>query len=116
MKRLVLTLIIAIAAIALTGCKSQGVYSVNSGKADVGAVCFAASSSYDILVDIDGTQYNTSTVKKIAHKSRRDIQNTAKTQIMLAPGRHHVKVIREGKVVYQKEIFLSATETKIIEL
>ena len=69
-----------------------------------------------VTVTIDGQQYTTSTVKDIAHKTRRNIKQTAKQSIITMPGRHKVEVKRNGTTVYSKEVMLSTGETKIIEL
>lgn len=101
--------------LALTGCK-VGVQSVASGNADECAVCFVSDKAYSITVDIDGAQYDLKTVKQSNYKARRDIKARANEQIVVAPGRHKVKVMRDGQEVYSKEIFVSASETKIITL
>lgn len=112
MKKLLSLLIIA-ASLSLTGC---GVYSVSSGMADEAAVCFVSAQKYDISVTIDGQNYSTTTVKDKAHKARRNIKKTAQNQIKVSPGRHRIVVSRDGRELYNKEIFVSATEIKIIEL
>lgn len=114
MKKIVL-LLCAAAVLSLNSC-GVGVYTVNGGLGDEGAVCFFASDKYDINVVIDGKSYATQTVKQQKFKSRRDIKKTAKRQITVAPGRHTVKVSKEGQEVYAKEIFISANEVKTIEL
>lgn len=113
--RKTLFIALAILTLGLAGC-SYGVYSVSSGKADLGAVCFTADSRYNIDVDVDGTSYKMETVKKKAYKSRRDIKRTSSEQIVLSPGRHKVQVAMNGKQIYNQEVFISATEVKIIEL
>ncbi len=114
MKKFVFMLM-ASAMLALTGC-NVGVHSVTSGSADECAVCFVSTDSYDISVDIDGTVYELKTVKQKSYKAHRDIKARANEQIIITPGRHKVKVMRDGKEVYSKEIFVSATETKVIEI
>ena len=93
-----------------------GNYTVTSGVEDKAAVCFSASSAYDITVSIDDQQYTTTTAKDIAHKTRRDIKRTAKNAITTTPGRHKVTVTRNGQTLYSKEVMLSTGDTKIIEL
>lgn len=108
-------LLIALLTFVFSSCRT-GVYSVSSGQADESAICFVASTSYPISVDIDGTTYSTKTIKHKPQKARRDIKATANEKIKLSTGRHTIKVTKNGTMVYSKEIFVSATETKIIEL
>ena len=101
--------------LALAGC-NVGVHSVASGSADEASVCFVATEAYNISVDIDGNHYDLKTVKQKSYKAHRNIKARANEQIYITPGRHLVKVFREGQEIYSKEIFVSATETKVIEL
>lgn len=98
-----------------SGC-GVGSYSVSSGIEDVAYICLEASEKYPVVVTIDGTSYDTYTVKQIAHKTRRDIKKTAKYSIKTTPGTHDVKVTKNGREVYSKKVIISTTETKIIEL
>ena len=50
------------------------------------------------------------------YKAKRNIKKTANNQITLPPGRHNVVVTKEGVEVYNQEIFVSATDIKVIEL
>lgn len=111
-----IALILCAAAIFTLNSCGVGVYSVNSGLGDESAVCFFASDNYNINVNIDGKSYDTETIKHKQFKSRRNIKKTANQQITIAPGRHTVKVSKDGKVVYHKEIFISANEVKTINL
>lgn len=114
MKKIAVFIVAAI-SITLYGC-GVGVYSVNSGMADESAVCFVAAKRYDINVNIDGVSYDTKTIKQKPHKARRDIKRTANRQLKVTPGRHSVKVTKDGHSIYSKEIYVSANEIKIIEL
>ena len=67
-------------------------------------------------VTIDDKEYNVTTIKEKPHRKNRDIKEVAKNKIVLAPGRHKVKIVHDGKEVFNKEIFISASEVKIIEL
>lgn len=105
--------------LALTSLLSScgiGTYSVISGNADEAAICFVADKKYDISVDIDGQNYYVETVKQKDYKNKRKIKKTVLNQISLTPGRHQIKVTREGGEIYSHEIFVSATDVKIIEL
>ena len=101
---------------ALLGSCGVGVHSVSSGNAGDCAIYFVAPTSYDINVTIDGTQHAVQTIKQKQYKSRRDIKRRANEQIHITPGKHSVKVVQEGKEVYTKDIYVSASETIVIEL
>ena len=93
MKKIAFLFSVAV-ALVLSSC-GVGVHSVASGMADKCSVCFVATESYEITVNID---------------------ETAESQITVAPGRHKVKVSKNGQEIYTKEIFVSASEVKVIEL
>ena len=67
-------------------------------------------------VDIDGTTYQTQTVKEKEWQKRRDIKATTKGMITVTPGQHNVKVFRGDTEVYSKKLFISASETKAVKL
>ena len=115
MKKIIIATLCLFVATLFNSC-GVGNYTVTSGVEDKAAICFSASSAYDIDVTIDGQQYTTTTVKDIAHKTRRDIKRTANRAIKTTPGRHKVEVTRNGEKVYSKEVMLSTGDTKIIEL
>lgn len=110
-------LLIIFAAVTLTFSSCGiGTYSVVSGNADEAALCFVASEKYDITVNIDGTTYEVQTIKQKQYKDKRNIKKTVNEQISITPGRHSVKVMKDGVEVYQHEIFVSNTDVKVIEL
>jgi hypothetical protein len=115
MKKVIIATLCLFVSTLFNSC-GVGNYTVTSGVEDKAAVCFSAPSAYDVDVTIDDQQYSTSTVKDIAHKTRRNIKQTAKQSIVTTPGRHKVEVKRNGATVYSKEVMLSTGETKIIEL
>lgn len=112
MKKLLLTIFAAITLI-LSNC---GTYTVTSGVADEAAVCFIATEQYEITVNIDGTTYEKLTVKDKEHRAHRNVKKITEQQIILTPGRHNVKVMKEGVEIYNHEIFVSNSEVKIIRL
>lgn len=115
MKKILFVAASLLFVLAFTGC-GVGHYSVSSGREDAAALSFESSKETPIVVTVDGQSFETSTVKKIAHKTRRDIKKTAKYLIQVTPGTHDVKVTMEGKEVLSKKIFVSTGETKILEL
>lgn len=114
MKKL-LSILVTLVAISLSSC-AVGSYSVVSGSADEAAVCFTANKRCDIVVIVDDVTYNMETIKYKTYKSKRNIKKTANNQIILTPGRHEVVVIKDGAEIYNHEIFVSATDLKVIEL
>lgn len=115
MKKAIIATLCLFVATFFSSC-GVGNYTVTSGVEDKAAICFSASRAYPIDVTIDGQNYNATTVKDIAHKTRRDIKKTANYSIQTTPGRHKVVVKHNGKTVYSKEVMLSTGDTKIIEL
>lgn len=115
MKKILFVAVSLLFVLAFTGC-GVGHYSVSSGREDAAALSFESSKEMPIVVSVDGQSFETSTVKKIAHKTRRDIKKTAKYLIQITPGTHDVKVTKDGAEVFSKKIFVSTGETKIIEL
>ena len=115
MKKLFFVAVSLLFVLAFTGC-GVGHYSVSSGREDIAALSFESSSETPVVVSVDGQSFETYAVKKIAHKTRRDIKKTAKYLIEITPGTHDVKVSIKGSEVFAKKIFVSTGETKIIEL
>ena len=107
-------LVVAI-SVFLTGC-GVGVYSIQSGSNDVAYVVFTDDTKGKIVVTVDNETYNVNTVKHKAYKSGRDIKHTAENSIKLTPGQHNVSVLLNGTEVYDNNVFISAGETKVIEL
>ncbi|MBQ9546917.1 MAG: hypothetical protein IJU90_06500 [Bacteroidales bacterium] len=110
MKRL---LWIFFAVVLLVAC--GGTYSVVSGRDDAAQLSFASESSFDVKVDIDGTVYDMETVKQKAYRQR-NMKATARNTINIATGQHKVVVTKDGKTIYDKQIFVSTGQHKVIEL
>ena len=105
----------SIIALLLTSC-GVGIYSTQSGKEDTAYISFVDDKSQTIIVKIDDTEYCVQTVKQKAYKSDRNIKKLALNSIKITPGEHQVKVICNGSQVFNKKVFLSTAETKIIKL
>ena len=99
----------------LTSC-GVGTYSVQSGVEDAAFISFTDEEKQEIVVSVDNNTYNIETVKQKAYKSGRNIKQTALNTIKLTPGQHTISVTLGGEQVYSHKVFLSAGETKIIEL
>ncbi|MCF0173797.1 MAG: hypothetical protein HUJ95_00505 [Bacteroidales bacterium] len=111
MKKLI---IISIFTLLLTGC---GVHTVVSGVEDKAEISFVApTKKVNLNVKIDDNTYNVQAVYQRAWRKDRNIKKTVKNTIVITPGKHNVEVRNLGEVVFQKQIFVSTGEHKIIEL
>ena len=108
-------MIIAAFTMLLTGC-GVGNYSVQSGVEDAAYISFTDDVKQDIAVTVDDQSYLLKTVKQKAYKSGRNIRKTALNTIRITPGQHEVKVLLNGNDVFDKKLFISIGEHKIIEL
>ena len=108
-------MIIAAFTMLLTGC-GVGNYSVQSGVEDAAFISFTDDVKQDITVTVDDQTYLLKTVRQKAYKSGRNIKQTALNTIKIGPGQHVVKVMLDGADVFDKKIFVSTGEHKIIEL
>jgi uncharacterized protein YcfL len=108
-------LIILFAAVLVVGC-GVGSNTVVSGKSDQAGVIFFDNSSYGIDVTIDNKHYKVNTVKNSDFKKKRNIRRTAENMIEVKPGSHDVTVKRKGKTILTQKIFVSAGDTKAINL
>lgn len=109
------SMIIAAFAMLLTGC-GVGNYSVQSGVEDAAFISFTDDVKQEITVTVDNQAYMLKTVKQKAYKSGRNIKQTALNTIKTTPGQHEVKVVLNGNEVFDKKLFLSTGEHKILEL
>ncbi len=112
MKRIILLLI---TAIVVYGC-GVGTYTVSSGKEDVASLSFTATATTPLVVVVDDTEYSVNAVKQKAYKADRKIKATAYNTITITPGKHNVRVLSNGQEVYNKTLFISTSEHRIIDL
>lgn len=114
MKAKVLFSLFAI-ALLMIGCKANYPVAQQSGKEDMAYLVFVGplqtykNGAKPVQVDVDGTKFDAKVVKP-------KTANRKGTQYGVATGRRNVTVTFEGKTVYQKQLFLSSQETKIINL
>ena len=114
MKTKILFLLLAIAFLMI-GCKANYPVAQQSGKEDMAFLVFVGpletygNGSKTIQVDVDGTKFDAKVVKP-------KTANRKGTQYGVATGRRNVTVMFNGQIVYQKQLFLSSQETKIINL
>ena len=99
----------------LCGCKANYPVAQQSGKEDMAYLVFVGSlktygnGSKPVQVDVDGTTFDAKVVKP-------KTANRKGAQYGVATGRRNVTVKFNGQTVYQKQLFLSSQETKIINL
>ncbi|MBQ5856045.1 MAG: hypothetical protein IIW55_01905 [Bacteroidales bacterium] len=108
-------LIIAFLCVFMASC-GVGSYTISTGLADESSVSFVSDKVQNITVTIDDRQYNVETVKLKDYRKDRSLKRTVENTIEIAPGKHDVKVTLDGSVIYTHKIFVSAGESKIIEL
>ncbi len=108
-------LILLSAVLLLAGC-GTGSHTVVSGKADEAGLVFFADRIQTIDVTIDKQTYRVNTVKNNDFKKKRNIKKTSDNLIIVKPGRHDVKVRRRGRTILTQKIFVSAGDTKVINL
>lgn len=108
-------LLLFAAALLLTGC-GVGSHTVVSGRADEAGVVFFADRSQPIEVTVDRHTYYVHTVKNSEFKRKRNIRQTAGNMIVVRPGQHDIMVRARGQVILTQKIFVSAGDTKVINL
>lgn len=114
MKAKVLFSLIAIICL-MAGCKANYPVAQQSGKEDMAYLVFVGPlKTYDngsktVQVDVDGNRFEAKVVKP-------KTANRKGTQYGVATGRRSITVTFNGQIVYQKQLFLSSQETKIINL
>lgn len=97
----------------LFGCKANYPVAQQSGKEDMAYLLFVSSDEYageEVQVTIDDAQPFTAKVVKQKHANRKG------TQYGVSTGTRALKVSCDGKVIYQKKLFLSTQEVKQIIL
>lgn len=105
--KLILTFVCS--CILFISCK-VGTVATSGGKADIGYIeLVSPTKSSNVKVTVDDTSFN----GKVTKEKRTSIKGTA---YAVAPGKRHITIERNGKVLYDKLIMISAQETKKIVL
>jgi len=110
MKQLLLLLTLPI---FLLSCRATYPVAQQTGKEDMGYLLFISDNKYageEVLVTIDDAEPFTAKVvkQKKAHNKG--------TQYGIATGIRQIKVVSNGKVIYQKKLFVSTQDVKQIIL
>ena len=114
MKKILFFAIIA-SVLMLTGSKTSVPVAQQSGKEDMAYLVFVGPKStygnglHPVQVDVDGTKFDAKVVKP-------KTANRKGVQYGVAPGTRNITVKFNNNVVYNKKLFLSSQETKIINL
>lgn len=97
----------------LFGCRANYPVAQQSGKEDIAYLLFVSSDKYageNVQVTIDDAQPFTAKVVKQKSANRKG------TQYGVSTGTHALKVSCDGKIIYQKKLFLSTQEVKQVIL
>ncbi len=97
----------------LFGCKANYPVGQQSGKEDLAYLLFVSSDDYagkEIQVSVDDAQPFTAKVVKQKNAHRKG------TQYGVSTGTRTLKVCYNGKILYQKKLFLSTQDVKQIIL
>ena len=100
--------------LTLVGCKT-GVYTAEYGKEDVAYISLISSdkmANKDVQVYIDNEAQFTARVQK----AKQSTEKHNGKLFAIKPGKRHMKVVYNGDVIYEKEIFVSSQQTKLINL
>jgi hypothetical protein len=108
-------LLITLLTVFMSSC-GVGSYTVTTGLADEASISFVANDNQEIVVTIDGQQYNVETVELKDYRKDRSLKRTVKNTIVITPGTHEGKVTLDGKEIYTHKVFVSTGESKVIEL
>lgn len=113
MKKTLFSLMLCAVLATLCGCKANCPVAQQSGDDDVAYLIFVSTSDsrnkdVEVFVD-DKTRFTARTVK-----SRKS--NRRGTRYSVQTGKRKIRVVLDGKTLYDKYVFLSPQETKKITL
>lgn len=108
MKRILLLLFV----LCVTAGCNLGNYSRSSGLQDQAYISLVAPKKGRALISVDGA----APVDMKVVKARKGYNYAAKHRIVVAVGKHRVRVEQDGRVVFDRDIFVSSREVKQIEL
>lgn len=111
MKKIILFSFALVFAAAFSSCGRQMYNTQSAGKDNVSfvIVLLESGSFNNVSVVIDDQTFPYDNVQKI--KNKRKAQ-----PIITEPGKHHIKVIADGRIMTDENVFLGLQETKIIVL
>ena len=77
---------------------------------------FTTPAKEAIEVTVDGQTYELTTVKTKVWQVDRNIKKTPQNTVFLQPGHHEVRVVRDGRVVFNSPVMLGIKEHRVIDL
>ena len=99
--------------LVLTGCRVSAPVAQQGGKEDRAFLLFVSPDEYagkEVQVSIDDARPFTAKVVKMKKSNRKG------TQYGIGTGTRRLKVVYQGRVLYQKKVFMSTQEVKPIIL
>lgn len=108
-------LLILFSTVFFASC-GVGTYSHSSGVDDKAGIVVVATSQQTVEVYVDGAMHQVQTVKESDFKSNRNIKKRSQNTITVAPGQHTVEIVVKGQKVYSKKMYVSNSETKVVNL
>ncbi len=107
-------LIVCFCLFVLTGCKT-GVFTSEYGKEDVAFISLVSSDEMankdvDVFID-DNTSFS-------AHvqKAKQSTEKHNGKLFSIKPGKRHMRIVYNGETIYEKDIYVSSQQTKLINL
>ncbi|MDE6121827.1 MAG: hypothetical protein K2F76_01170 [Duncaniella dubosii] len=112
MKRLLilLSVISALSLLTFTSCRTSFPVSQDGGKSDIAYILIASAGNNKGNVDvyIDSSKPFSAKIVK-----ERDAHQKG-TSYVVSPGKHEIKIKKNGELIKTQSVFLSQQETKII--
>ena len=72
-------------------------------------LAFYAERSKNIEVSVDHQRYRIKTLKYNANRNRRNFEKAVENTIPVRPGVHNVQVRRNGRIIYDQRLYVSAS-------
>lgn len=113
MKKILFALVVLLVGV-LSSCKT-GTFTSEYGKEDIAYVFLTSSGDMagkTVLVQIDDANSFEMKVRKAKQSTEK--HNGKAFSIM--PGTRHMKITYKGQLIYEKDIFVSSQQTKLINL
>lgn len=106
--------IMVVLLLTACGTTKNGMYESVGGKEDVAYLFFQSQELYankQVDITLDGKTFKAEVAKDKKQKAKYKGTNYA-----IKPGTHHLKVVFEGKTLFDKNIIVGTQETKTINL
>ncbi|MBO4536359.1 MAG: hypothetical protein J5702_04045 [Bacteroidales bacterium] len=87
-----------------------------ASRSDFAGLAFFAERSKNIEVSVDHRHYRIKTLKYNANRNRRNFEKAVENTIAVRPGRHYVRVWRNGRLIFDQRINVYANGVQSIYL